>query len=197
MIDGDTIELADGRRVRYIGVDTPETVDPRKTVQCFGREAAAKNRELVEGQQIEMEKDISETDKYGRLLRYVYIGDPSASSGQAIFVNDYLVRYGFARASTYPPDIKYQDQFQQAENEAQEFNRGLWGSCGGQEKVTTTVGEGCQIKGNISSKGEKIYHLPDCPYWSKTVISEEKGERWFCSEDEAQAAGWRRAQNCP
>lgn len=187
VVDGDTVELADGRRVRYIGIDTPETVDPRKTVQCFGREATEKNRELVEGKEVELEKDVSETDKYGRMLRYIYVGD--------IFINDYLVRQGFAHASSYPPDIKYQDQFQQAEREARDNGRGLWGSCGG-EKAATAAGE-CQIKGNISSSGEKIYHRPDCPYWSKTVISEEKGERWFCSEDEAQSAGWRRAKNCP
>lgn len=195
VIDGDTVELTDGRRVRYIGIDTPETVDPRKTVQCFGREASNKNKELVEGKTVELEKDISETDKYGRLLRYIYVDDPSTSSGQAIFVNDYLVRQGFAHASSYPPDIKYQSQLQEAEREAWDNGRGLWSACGG-EKATTTGGE-CQIKGNISSSGEKIYHRPDCPYWSKTVISEEKGERWFCLEEEARSAGWRMAQNCP
>lgn len=187
VIDGDTVELADGRRVRYIGIDTPETVDPRKAVQCFGKQASDQNRELVEGKEVELEKDISETDKYGRLLRYIYIGD--------VFVNDYLIRQGFAHASSYPPDIKYQSQFQEAEKEARENNRGLWNACGGSGK-TEAVGE-CQIKGNISSSGEKIYHLPTCPYWSKTVINEKKGERWFCSEEEAQSAGWRRAQNCP
>lgn len=185
VIDGDTVELEGGARVRYIGIDTPETVDPRKSVQCFGQEAAAKNRELVEGKIVELEKDISETDKYGRLLGYVYV--------DGIFVNDYLVRQGFAFASSYPPDIKYQDKFQQAEREARENQRGLWLACG--EKAETL--NACQIKGNISSSGEKIYHRPDCPYWSRTVISEEKGERWFCSEEEAQKASWRMAQNCP
>lgn len=187
VIDGDTIEISGGLRVRYIGIDAPETVDPRKTIQCFGREASAKNKELVLGQWVEMEKDVSETDKYGRRLRYIYLSD--------IFVNDFLVRQGFARSSSYPPDIKYQEQLQQAEREARENGRGLWSACRDGGKVET-VGE-CQIKGNISSSGEKIYHRPDCPYWSKTVISEEKGERWFCSEEEAQGAGWRRAQNCP
>ncbi|MDP3998349.1 MAG: thermonuclease family protein [bacterium] len=187
VVDGDTVELADGRRVRYIGIDTPETVDPRKTVQCFGGEASNKNKELVEGKMVELEKDISEIDKYGRLLRYIYV--------DGLFVNDYLVRQGFAHASSYPPDIKYQDQLRQAEQEARDSGRGLWSACGGGGK-TEMVGE-CQIKGNISSSGEKIYHRPDCPYWSKTVISEGKGERWFCSEKEAQSAGWRRAQNCP
>src|SRR3990167_3408922 len=73
VIDGDTIEIEGGQKVRYIGIDTPETVDPRKPVQCFGVEASNKNKELVSGKRDRLEKDVSETDKYGRLLRYIYI----------------------------------------------------------------------------------------------------------------------------
>src|SRR4030042_2567140 len=75
VIDGDTIEIEGGQKVRYIGIDTPEKVDPRPSVQCYGKEAAAKNKELVEGKRVRLEKDVSETDKYGRLLRYVFVGD--------------------------------------------------------------------------------------------------------------------------
>lgn len=121
VIDGDTIEIDNGRKVRYIGIDTPETKDPRKGVQCFGQEASLKNKELVLGKKIRLEKDVSETDKYERLLRYVYVGD--------IFVNDYLVRQGFAHAVSFPPDIKYQEQFRQAQAEARENKRGLWLDC--------------------------------------------------------------------
>ncbi len=121
VVDGDTIELLDGRKVRYIGVNTPETKDPRRAVQCFGKEAYLKNKELVEGKHVRLEKDVSETDKYGRLLRYVYMND--------LFVNDYLVRNGFAQVSTYPPDVKFQEQFLQAQKEARENKRGLWSSC--------------------------------------------------------------------
>lgn len=121
VVDGDTIQLQDGRKVRYIGINTPETVDPRRPVQCFGKEASSRNRELVEGKEIEMEKDVSETDKYKRLLRYVYIN--------GVFVNDFLVRNGYARATSYPPDVKYQRQFLEAEKEAKLKNIGLWGVC--------------------------------------------------------------------
>src|SRR3989338_7463066 len=76
VIDGDTIELENGEKVRYIGIDTPETLDPRKPIQCFGKEAAQKNRELVEGKPVWLTKDITDKDKYGRSLRYVYLGDP-------------------------------------------------------------------------------------------------------------------------
>lgn len=121
VVDGDTIKIAGGKTVRYIGINTPETVDPRRKVECFGKEASAKNKELAEGKKVRLEKDISEIDKFGRLLRYVYVGD--------IFVNDFLVRQGFAYASSYPPDIKYQEQFKKAEKEAREFKIGLWASC--------------------------------------------------------------------
>jgi|SRR3989344_3222001 len=191
VIDGDTIEIEGGQKIRYIGINTPETVDPQSPVQCFGSEATFKNRELVEGRAILIEKDVSETDKYRRLLRYVYIGD--------IFVNEYLVRQGFAYASTFPPDVKYQEQLRQAEQEARQNQKGLWGQCPKDDQKQSTSNQtvpdsDCQIKGNISASGEKIYHLPGQRYYDKTVIDESRGERWFCSEEEAQNAGWRKSK---
>lgn len=186
IVDGDTIEIEGGQKVRYIGIDTPETIDPRKAVQCFGQEAAAKNKELVEGKTVTLEKDISETDKYGRLLRYVHVNQ--------IFVNDYLVREGYAHVSSYPPDIKYQDQFLEAQQEARENNRGLWSQCQSSQPITNQTSGNCVIKGNISSSGEKIYHLPGQRYYNQTVIDQNKGERWFCTEEEAQNALWRKSK---
>ncbi|XOB46405.1 MAG: thermonuclease family protein [Candidatus Nealsonbacteria bacterium] len=133
VIDGDTIEIEKGYKVRYIGIDTPETVHPSKPVECFGIEASNKNKELVEGKKVRLEKDVSETDKYGRLLRYVYVND--------VFVNDYLVRQGYAYASTYPPDVKYVEQFVQAQREARENDRGLWAACKEAEEGGETVCE--------------------------------------------------------
>lgn len=121
VIDGDTIELENGEKIRYIGINTPETVDPRRKVQCFGWQAKEENKKLVEGKEIIATRDVSDKDKYGRLLRYVYIGD--------VFINDYLVRNGFASISTFPPDVKYAEQFKQAEEEARINNRGLWKNC--------------------------------------------------------------------
>ena len=194
VIDGDTIEIEGGQAVRYIGIDTPETVHPQKTVECFGREASNKNKELVEGKFVQLEKDVSEVDKYGRLLRYVYV-DPSTSSGQAIFVNELLVMEGFAHASSYPPDVKYQDLLSSAQKEAQSQNKGLWAGCGDNSASSQASPDGCQIKGNISfSTGEKIYHMPGQEYYDKTTIDESKGERWFCTEEEAQDTGWRKSK---
>jgi micrococcal nuclease len=121
VIDGDTIKLENGEVVRYIGIDTPETVHPSKPIQCFSKEASDKNKELVEGKLVKFEKDITDRDKYGRLLRYVWVGD--------LFVNDELVRQGYAYVYTYPPDVKYNEQFVQAQKEARENNRGLWAGC--------------------------------------------------------------------
>jgi len=193
VIDGDTVELEGGLRVRYIGVDTPETVHPQKAIECFGREAAIKNKELVEGKIVELEKDVSQTDKYGRLLRYVYRPTTEAP-GDQIFVNDYLVREGYALASSFPPDIKYQNMIVEAQKEAQENNRGLWSTCEGQNQTQQAASSQCPIKGNISSAGEKIYHMPEQDFYEKTVIDENKGEKWFCTEAEATEAGWRKSK---
>ena len=127
-VDGDTIELEDRQTVRYIGIDTPELHHPTKPVQCFAKEAMEVNKKLVEGKQVKLEKDVSEKDKYGRLLRFVYL-DESFATSSGIFINDYLVRQGFAFASTFPPDVKFSQQFLEAEREARQNNRGLWGKC--------------------------------------------------------------------
>lgn len=129
VIDGDTIEIEGNIKLRYIGIDTPETKHPIKGVQCFGKEASNKNKELVEGKMIRMEKDVSETDKYGRLLRYIWLVEPHATKSSELFVNDFLVRQGYAHASTFPPDVKYSNQFVSAQKEARENNRGLWNMC--------------------------------------------------------------------
>lgn len=121
VIDGDTIELASGQKVRYIGMDTPELVHPKKPVECFAQQAKAENQALVEGKTVRLEKDVSETDKYGRILRYVYVDNT--------FVNDHLVRMGFAHVSTYPPDVRYANQFIAAQKEARDNNRGVWAGC--------------------------------------------------------------------
>lgn len=126
VVDGDTIELTNGQKVRYIGVNTPETKHPTKGVECFGKEASTKNKELVEGKEIIMTKDVSETDRYGRLLRFIYVKQASDS---ALFINNYLVEQGYAYASSYPPDVSKNDDFSEAQQYAQQNNKGLWNTC--------------------------------------------------------------------
>ncbi|MBI2597057.1 thermonuclease family protein [Candidatus Daviesbacteria bacterium] len=126
VVDGDTIKVNGEKTVRLIGIDTPETVDPRRPVGCFGKEASNETKSLLTGKVVYLQKDVSETDKYGRLLRLVFL---SLEDGSLLFVNDYLVREGFAKVYTYPPDVKYNEQFLQAEKEARQFKKGLWGRC--------------------------------------------------------------------
>jgi micrococcal nuclease len=168
IIDGDTIQIEGNRVVRYIGIDTPETVDPRKTVQCFGKQASEENNRLVLGKKIKLVKDVSETDKYGRLLRYVYVDN--------LFVNEYLVRQGFAYASPYQPDIKYQNIFKEAEKDAKTNNRGLWSSCQSNNSPTKTTTQksnnnsgsnnySCDGKtkcGQMNSCEEAYFYLNSC-----------------------------------
>jgi micrococcal nuclease len=121
-VDGDTVELADGTKVRYVGVNTPETHHPTKGVQCYGKEAAAYNQTLVAGKKVRLVKDVSETDRYGRLLRFVYLEDGT-------LVNRLLLEQGYAEVMTYPPDVAKSKEFIAVQAEARAAKRGLWGFC--------------------------------------------------------------------
>ncbi|MBP6979755.1 thermonuclease family protein [Candidatus Curtissbacteria bacterium] len=121
IIDGDTIDV-NGQRIRYIGINTPELGSGKEASDCFAKEAADFNRNLTIKGELKLEKDVSETDKYGRLLRYVYLQDGR-------MVNEVLVKEGYARAATYPPDVKYAEKFRQLEKEAKLSGKGLWSKC--------------------------------------------------------------------
>lgn len=126
VVDGDTIVVTtDGTKmkVRYIGMDTPETVDPRQSVQWMGPEASDANKQLVLGRTVVLERDVSEVDQYGRLLRDVWLEDPTGW----VFVNLELVVLGYAQVTTYPPDVKYVDELLAAQDEARTLGLGLWG----------------------------------------------------------------------
>lgn len=197
VVDGDTVDVSiDGRveRMRLIGINTPETVDPRRPVQCFGIEASNKAKGLLEGQRVELESDSTqgERDKYGRLLRYIRLRD-----GRNF--NELMISEGYAYEYTYNSPYKYQQEFKRAETSAREAKRGLWAdSACAPSSVSVPSSEAgvCTIKGNISATGEKIYHVIGCAYYNKTTIIESAGEKWFCSEEDAIQAGWRKAQNC-
>ncbi len=126
VVDGDTIHvLVDGRRekVRYIGVDTPETHHPTKPVQCYGVKAAAFNARLVAGERVRLVRDVEERDRFGRLLAYVY------RVRDGLFVNAELARLGYARALTIAPDVRHAARFATLVREARAAGRGLWSAC--------------------------------------------------------------------
>jgi micrococcal nuclease len=124
VVDGDTIEARFGGRtedVRYIGVDTPETVKPDTPVQCYGPQASAFNHRLVEGRQVRLIFGVERRDVYGRLLAYVHLGSR--------FVNAILVRRGLARTLTIPPNDRFAPLFRRLQLRAARAGRGLWGAC--------------------------------------------------------------------
>lgn len=116
VIDGDTFEIEGGERVRLIGVDTPETVKPNTPVECFGAESSAYLKNLIEGKVVRLVRDRTDRDRYARLLRYAYLGD--------VFVNEKIVREGYAEATAYRPDTREQAVLDAAEAEAREEKRG-------------------------------------------------------------------------
>ncbi len=123
VIDGDTIQVCCifgyREKVRYIGINTPETKHPTKGVERFGKEAAEANRKLVDEKRVSIEFDVQQRDRYGRLLAYVFMKDGT-------FVNAWLVEHGFAQVMTVPPNVKHQDLFLKLQREAREDRRGLW-----------------------------------------------------------------------
>ncbi len=132
--DGDTLQIfryGRSEKVRFIGIDTPETVDPRKPVQCFGKEASAKTKQLLTGKTVRIEFDpvVGERDKYDRLLAYVWLGNE--------LINLTLLREGYAHEYTYRSQAyKYQSDFKQAEAGARQSEVGLWSpqTCAGVTK---------------------------------------------------------------
>ena len=134
VVDGDTIVVTGGTRVRLIGVDTPETKDPRKPVQCFGREASAFTESLVApGTEVRLVYDVERLDRYGRTLAYVY------RRSDGMFVNAALVADGYALVATFPPNVAHVDEFTALAREAREEGRGLWSACGGEPAAAPPV----------------------------------------------------------
>lgn len=121
VFDGDTIEIAGGARVRYIGMNAPEIAHPTIKAQCFGKEATDENKKLVLGKIVTLVSDAGDKDVYGRLLRYVYVGNE--------FINDDLVRMGYAVAEPVKPNLKYAEEFYTDQLLAKKLKLGLWSAC--------------------------------------------------------------------
>ncbi|MDP7415629.1 MAG: thermonuclease family protein, partial [Dehalococcoidales bacterium] len=174
VIDGDTIEVDIGGKlykVRYIGVDTPEVGQPG------GTEATSVNTELVTSRVVQLEKDISETDRYGRLLRYVWVDE-------IIMVNAALVASGYAQVATYPPDVKYQQYFLELQRKAEVAGLGLWVVS---QPIPATEGV---FVGSINSD---VYHYPACEYAQR--INPEN-QMWLNSPADTIAQGYRPCKRC-
>jgi len=122
VIDGDTIVLKNGETVRYLGIDSPELYHSESEAECGAEEAKKINEKLLIGKKVKLEKDITDKDKYGRLLRFVYTEDGD-------FVNYSLVSQGYAKLLFIPPDAKFKKDFTEAQEAAKRENVGLWKTC--------------------------------------------------------------------
>ena len=174
VVDGDTVKLSiDGttKTIRLIGLDTPETVDPRKPVQCFGKEASNKAKELLTGRSVRIEVDASQgtLDKYGRTLGYIFRDD-------GLFYNKYMIEQGFAHEYTYNIPYKYQSEFKAAEKSARENQRGLWSpdTCNGDTTSASGSSE-TQIDPATTSSGGKFY---TSSYYSSKYYYPEPCDGW-------------------
>ena len=128
VVDGDTIRvgLPSGEEaVRYIGIDTPESVKPGAPVECFAKRASAYNERLVAGERVRLVYDVERRDRFGRLLAYVY------RARDGLFVNAELVRRGYATAVTFPPNVAHERDFRRLARRARMSGRGLWSECAG------------------------------------------------------------------
>lgn len=193
VIDGDTIEIR-GKRIRLHGIDAPESAqtcsDASGQSYSCGRAATQALAAGIGRAQVSCRA--RDRDRYGRLVAVCHVGGAD--------LNAWMVRNGHAMAyRRYSPD------YVRHENAARAARVGIWQgrfvapwdwrrTHGAGNSRTPARREGCAIKGNVSSSGERVYHVPGQSHYGATRISEANGERWFCSEAEARTAGWRRAR---
>ena len=196
VIDGDTIDIS-GQRIRLHGIDTPEakqTCQREGATWLCGAAATKALRKLIGGARITCIR--RDKDRYGRVVAVCH--------ANGLNLNAAMVQSGMAL--TYR---KYSDDYTGQEMSAKAGRRGLWAGQfippwewrRGKRLASGTAANGnppgCRIKGNIGSKGDRIYHMPGGRWYDRTVITASKGERWFCSEDEAKAAGDGGGPGCP
>lgn len=209
-VDGDTIIVRiDGvdEKIRMVLVDTPESVHPRKPVEFFGKEASEYTKSNLEGKTVYLQKDVTDRDRYGRLLRYVWVArpetdEPTNEEVERLMYNAQLLKEGYANLATFPPDVKYVDFFRELEREARDNDRGLWNP-EAQQAYETEQDETEKSKDELKElhesgeqliKGNKksmIYHIPGGKYYDSL---EGDNIELFKTEDEAIAAGFRKSK---
>lgn len=174
VVDGDSFELTDGRRIRLLGIDAPDLEN------CMGGEAKEILQILIEGKIVGLKNQVK--DGYGRILANVFSG--------VTHINYEMVKRGLAHNTA--SNVKYSDKLRKAYLKAKNENLGIFSPlC---RQITST--NGCLIKGNIR-QGRKIYHLPECKNYEEVIIDTSYGDKWFCSEEEAVIEGFSRSVGCP
>jgi len=198
VVDGDTIKiLYDGVKtsVRLIGIDTPETVDPREPVQCFGKEASAKMKSLVDGKEVGIMFDSTQgtKDKYGRLLLYIWVDN--------IFVNELMIKEGYAYEYTYSTPYQYQTQFKEAQRLAESSESGLWGDiCACEKKELSRKCTSCNTstvtyqRWDCSTYSEKITDSKCTSGCSTSTVKTSPSYTCNCSKTCTQMSSCKEAQ---
>ena len=207
VLDGDTIRIPyykteDNIRVRLLGIDAPESGE------CFHDESKEYLEKLLKDQDIVMRKDISGTDSYGRLLRNIFLPSTEPEADD-VFINHKMVKDGYAMTEAVAPDKMYRDLLSSAQVEAIREKKGMWWYCeydpniravmqGGMHPSEEPPSPDCTIKGNISERGfGKVYFVEGCTSYTQTKIDTQRGEQYFCTEEEAEEAGFRKSELCP
>lgn len=206
VVDGDTLRVSVNgttERLRIIGIDAPEL----RGNECYAQKSASRMQSLIQSKDVRIVADQTQDDRdrYDRILRHVWTLD-----GKNVALE--LVAAGLATEYTYSRAYAGQAEYREAEATALQQGLGLWGACDVPGVVAAPApsptaiapfaphpaapdpAEQCVIKGNINREGEKIYHVPSGRSYEDTIINEGNGERWFCTEQEAVEAGWRKAK---
>ncbi len=178
VIDGDTIELDNGERVRYIGIDTPE-FRANQEPDPYAQEAYEANYNLVDGKEVYLEFDVQERDRYGRILAYTYVDD--------LFVNAWLIENGYAQIMTIPPNVAYKDLLLELQTKTREENRGIW-----EIEPVENKKEDSEFPyvGNKNSK--KFHHY----YCGSVDDMKEKNKVFFLTREDAVEAGYVPCKRC-
>lgn len=184
VIDGDTILLSNGLKVRYIGIDAPEMHHKNKDVAAMGEKAKEYNKRLVMGKKVTLEYDVETHDKYGRAVAYVYADE--------LFVNAAMLKEGYAMVYTLPPNVKYQELFLKLQRDARDNGKGLWSDInqqGAGSSVQGTVNENSYV----ASKAAESFHFVWCK-WAKKISKENRV--YFKTREEAMKALHRPCHVC-
>ena len=177
IIDGDTFDLENEDRIRIYGINAPEY--PKG---CMSEDAKNRLEELILNKNVGIQQVTK--DNFGRLVSLVYLDN--------LFINEVLVEEGFATFEKSKPEIESTLELERAQVKARQTGRGIW------SLLCETKQEGCIIKGNYrSADTTRIYHTPDCYNYDRITIKPGTTDRWFCTEKEAQAAGFRKSLDCP
>lgn len=196
VIDGDTFTLTTGEKIRLSDIDAPERTD------CYGAESTDALRKIVDGLPLQLEKDITGVDHFGRLMRFVTAVHEHPKDDNA-FVNLRMVEDGFARYMPSEND-NHDEQLQEAEAHAQATFAGMWGACDVSAEVegrfskdsTPPPSKKCTVKGNIDAYGKKRSFPDHCPNYERIKITPGTDERYFCSVQEAEKAGFPESESC-